>query len=324
MTGVPSVRGTFRRRRRTQRGEELLQEQQVAAVGHHVALDPQMAHPLHADQALEADGGHRLGELRPGFRRRDKAEGSAGAAPRSNGNALAHRHRNRLVAAQHGERERGQPGAPLQRFVAVEGLARRVNSTMAQLPGLMLASLMTLAHFGMSAAMAARVSSRRAADRVEAKGGELLLHLGIGQHLQQFGAHLVDDGLRRAGRRQQGEPRGRLEAREAQLVQGRQVGRIGRTLERGDADAAHPAVAHQRQAGAGILDADRDHAAHDVGEIGAAIGNVLHLDAGQMAEQLARHVLRRADARRAVATACRDWPWHRRSGRRSTSPAGRC
>src|SRR6266851_4291607 len=58
------VHRSFRRRRRTQRGEELLQEQQVAAIGHHVALDPEVAHPLHADQALEAYGRHRLGELR--------------------------------------------------------------------------------------------------------------------------------------------------------------------------------------------------------------------------------------------------------------------
>ena len=108
-------------------------------------------------------------------------------------------------------------------------------------------------------------------------------------------------GLRRAGRPHQGKPRGRLEARKARFVQGRQVGRVGRALQRGDADAAHPAVAHQRQAGAGVLDADRHDAAHDVGQVGAAIGDVLHLDAGEMAEQLARHVLRRADARRAVA-----------------------
>ena len=115
------VRGTLRRSGRTQCGEELLEEQQVAAIGHHVALDLEMAHALHADQALEADGRHRLGELRPALRRGAKAEGGAGRGAATNGNALAHRHRNRLVAVQHGERQGGEPGAPLQRFVAVEG-----------------------------------------------------------------------------------------------------------------------------------------------------------------------------------------------------------
>jgi hypothetical protein len=72
------------------------------------------------------------------------------------------------------------------------------------------------------------------------------------------------------------------------------------TLERGDADAAHTAVAHERHPCSGVLDTDGNDTAHDIGEIGAAIGNVLHLDAGQDTEELTRDVLRRADAGRAV------------------------
>ena len=121
MTGVPTAGGPFRRSGRPQGGEELFQEQEIAAIGHHVALDPEMAHPLHADQALEADAGHGLGELRPALRRGAEAEGGAGRGAGADGDALAHRHGNRLAAVQHGERQRREPGAPLQRFVAVEG-----------------------------------------------------------------------------------------------------------------------------------------------------------------------------------------------------------
>src|SRR5712691_208118 len=135
----------------------------------------------------------------------------------------------------------------------------------------------------------------RAADDVEAEDRELLLHLGIGQHLQRLRAYLVEDRLRRAGRRHQGEPGGGFEAGKARFDHRLQVRRIGRALQRGDGDAAHPAIPDQRQAGAGVLDADRDYAAHHIGEIGTPIGDVLHLDTGKMAEKLARDVLRRAD-----------------------------
>ena len=113
--------GPFRHGGRTKGGEELFEEQQIAAIGHHVALDLEVTHPLHADQALEADVGHRLGEFRPARRRGAEAEGRAGRGAGADGDALAHLDGNRLAVRQHGERQRGEPGAPLQRLVAVEG-----------------------------------------------------------------------------------------------------------------------------------------------------------------------------------------------------------
>ena len=105
---------------RPQRGEDLLQEQHVAAPGQHVAVDPQMADALHGDQALEADGRHRLGELGPARGRGRQAESGIRSRALLDGDALADADRDRLGAAQHREGKCRQPGAPLQRRVAVE------------------------------------------------------------------------------------------------------------------------------------------------------------------------------------------------------------
>jgi hypothetical protein len=121
--GRADCSGRRRHYGRTQRGEELLEEQEIAPVGQHVAVDPQVADPLHGDQALEAGRRHRLGELRPTARRGGEAEGRAGRRPRTHGEALARLHRRRLIAAQHREGERRELRPPLQGGIAVEGRA---------------------------------------------------------------------------------------------------------------------------------------------------------------------------------------------------------
>ena len=121
MTGVPTSAERSGAADGRKAREELFQEQEIAAVGHHVAFDLEVAHPLHADQALETDVGHGLGEFRPARRRGAEAEGGAGRGAGADGDALAHLDGNRLAIVQHGERQRGEPGAPLQRLVAVEG-----------------------------------------------------------------------------------------------------------------------------------------------------------------------------------------------------------
>jgi len=50
--------GCFGCRGWPQGGEELLEEQEIAAVGQHVAFDAQVPHALHGDQALEAGRRH--------------------------------------------------------------------------------------------------------------------------------------------------------------------------------------------------------------------------------------------------------------------------
>ena len=125
MTGAPMAAGRLGGRRRPQGGENLLQEQHVAAPGQDVALDPQMADALHADEALEAYGRHRLGELGPARGRGCQAEGSVRGRPLLDGDALTDANRDRLRAAQHREGKRGQPGAPLQRRVALERRGKR-------------------------------------------------------------------------------------------------------------------------------------------------------------------------------------------------------
>src|SRR5216683_5344987 len=108
--------------------------------------------------------------------------------------------------------------------------ARRVNSTMLSVARLDVGVLDDLGPFGDVVGDGGARLLGRAADDIEAEVGELLLHLRIGQHLQRFGPHLVDDGPRRASRAHQRKPRGRLEAGEARFDQGRQVGRVGRAL----------------------------------------------------------------------------------------------
>jgi hypothetical protein len=85
------------------------------------SVDPQVADPLHGDQALEAGGRHRFGELRPAAWCGGEAEGRARHRPRTHGDALARLHRRRLIAAQHREGERRELRPPLQGGIAVEG-----------------------------------------------------------------------------------------------------------------------------------------------------------------------------------------------------------
>src|SRR5258708_39669378 len=64
--------------------------------------------------------------------------------------------------------------------------------------------------------------SRRVADRLEAKFVELPAHLRHRQGLDGFVVQFIQNILRRAGRREQAEPRHGLEARESGFRHGRQ------------------------------------------------------------------------------------------------------
>ena len=112
--------------------------------------------------------------------------------------------------------------------------------------------------------------------------------------------HPIQDGLWRAGRRHGAEPGTCLKIREALLNHCRHVRRIGRTLQGSDAEAAQLPIAHHRQYGADILDADLHAAIQHIGHICPAIGDMFHLDAGLVAEQLTGNMLRRAHAWRAI------------------------
>jgi hypothetical protein len=69
------------------------------------------------------------------------------------------------------------------------------------------ASLITFAHSGVSFLMIAVNSGRIVADRLEAKIVELLAHLRHRQGRDGLVVQLIHDILRRAGRREQAEPR---------------------------------------------------------------------------------------------------------------------
>jgi hypothetical protein len=71
----PSDRGLrLRRRLGTQPGKQLFQEDQLPAERQHVALDPEMAHADHTDEALVADRRNGFGEFGPGLGRGDQGE----------------------------------------------------------------------------------------------------------------------------------------------------------------------------------------------------------------------------------------------------------
>ena len=119
--------------------------------------------------------------------------------------------------------------------------------------------------------------------------------------LHGFLMQLVDDRRGRAGRRHQPEPGDRLEIRKPGFGDGRQLGHVGRALERRDREAAQRC---QRAPSAGsirhVLQRHGHAAADHVGEHGAAIRNMDDVDTRQALEQLAADVLRGADAGRGV------------------------
>src|SRR5215467_15041149 len=76
---------------------------------------------------------------------------------------------------------------------------------------------------------------RRHRIRVAAELGEFRLQLRLGGHLAQVIAHLLDDGCRRGDRRDQDRPAGGAKARNG-FRHGGQVGKLSKTLGRGDGD----------------------------------------------------------------------------------------
>src|SRR4030095_7805258 len=85
---------------------------------------------------------------------------------------------------------------------------------------------------------------------------DLLLDLGFGQRLPHLDAQLVDDLLRRSRRREHGDPRGDVEAREARgFGNCRQVRHQRRALLARDADRAELARPDERLVGCHVGDA---------------------------------------------------------------------
>ena len=147
-----------------------------------------------------------------------------------------------------------------------------------------------------------REFGRCAADRLGAVGRHLLGHLGQVHDAHDLAVELVDDGRRRAGRREHAVPAGDLVAGHAGLLHRRQLRHRRRAARGGDGQRTQLARFDERarlQArGEQHVDLAADHVGHR--RLAAAIRHVRHLDAGERAEQRARQMAGAADTRRAV------------------------
>jgi hypothetical protein len=84
-------------------------------------MEREMAHALHADQALKADRRDRLGESVPTCGRGRQGESGGKSIVGRHGDLLTDLHRCDLLAASDLESECRQPRAALQGGIAVEG-----------------------------------------------------------------------------------------------------------------------------------------------------------------------------------------------------------
>src|SRR5829696_5448450 len=126
----------------------------------------------------------------------------------------------------------------------------------------------------------------------------VVAHLGSAQHLADLGVELVDDRLRRAGRRHEAEPDRRLVAGDAGLGDRRHVGQDARARQPGDAERPHlPGLDVRRHRGDGV-----DHHLHMAADdavarlAAAAVRHVDDVGAAHRFEQLAGHMVGRAGA----------------------------
>jgi molybdate transport system substrate-binding protein len=143
------------------------------------------------------------------------------------------------------------------------------------------------AHSGVSFRMIAANSAGVLPTGSRPSSSNFLRTSGIARALTVSPVQFIQNILRRAGRRQQAEPRHGLEAGESGFRHGRQLGRQRRALDRGDGERAQFAFARQR------------HHVHDIGERhvdsvgeqvrhqrrGAAIGHRCNIDMRHVFEQ---------------------------------------
>ena len=160
---------------------------------------------------------------------------------------------------------------------------------------------------------------RRAADRLIALQAELRDHVRRLQRLVGLGVEPRDRGLWRAGWRRESIPAGDLETRDAAFDHGRQ-----RPAPARSASARPPPAREFVRPGRAAGPPPRGPniictwpPTRSVRRLRRAlVGHVQDVDAGGALEELGGKMQRRADAGRAHRSACRDWPWRRRSARR--------
>ena len=161
-------------------------------------------------------------------------------------------------------------------------------------------SFTTFAHFAVSAAMCFAKSSGVPPAAFAPCFGELLLRLRRREPLRDLRVELRDDRRRRAGRREDAEPRRRLEARKTGFRNRRHVRQRGRTRERRDGERAHLARLDLRQRRRQVVEHQLHLPAKEIlqGRSAALVRDVGHLHAGHHLEELAGQVDRRSVARR--------------------------
>ena len=143
---------------------------------------------------------------------------------------------------------------------------------------------------------------RRAADRFDAVVLQALDHFRCARRLGARGGELVDDRLRRAGRRHHADPEIALVAGQSHLGDRRHVRHQFGAMVAGDAEHAQPPGGDLRMRGRIGVELEL----HDVGEqVGhcrrsAAIGDMRHLDADALQQQFHGQMRQRADAGRGV------------------------
>ena len=128
--------------------------------------------------------------------------------------------------------------------------------------------------------------------RFETHHGQAIDHVLLGERGPQCGVDLLDDGRRRAARREEAEPFGEHQVLVALLGKGRYARRKAAALRARHAEEA-------RLAGADLLGELADRPGHRLdlagdhvldGGLRAAIGDMLQLDAGRLAQQHANEV----------------------------------
>ena len=129
----------------------------------------------------------------------------------------------------------------------------------------------------------------------------------LGQRLVDLGVELVDDRLRRAGRRHDAEPDGGLVARQAGLGDGRHVRQHGRARRAGGAERPHLAGLDVRRHGGDGVEHHLHVAADGVGArfAAAAVRHMHDVGVAHGFEQLAGHVIGRAGPRRGIVELAR-------------------
>ena len=158
------------------------------------------------------------------------------------------------------------------------------------------------------------VLGRRRGQRIAALEVDALLHVVGADQLAQFGAELVDDLLRRAGRRQQAVMQHGFESGHAGFVEGRHVRQQRKALGAGDRDGA-------QLAGLDIAERRRQHAerhrhvtAEQIGHQRrrAFVGNDGNVDGGLRLEMFGGHVAAGAERRCADVDLARLLSWRAR------------